>query len=258
LAKSIDLNCDMGESFGVYHYGADEEIIHEITSANIACGWHAGDPQVMDHTIQLCKINGVSAGAHPGFPDLIGFGRRNMMVSANEIRNYIIYQIGALQGFAKSQGINLAHVKPHGNLYNMAAKDSQMAAAIAEGVKRVDPDLILVGLAGSLLCQEGEKAGLRVAQEVFADRAYRADGSLVPRGEPGAMIHSAEEAVQRMIRLIESGYMTAIDGTKLKMEAHTICMHGDTPGAALYAKAIREMLESKGVEIVTMNEVLFK
>jgi len=256
VAKKIDLNCDMGESFGVYRYGADEEIIQEITSANIACGWHAGDPLVMDHTIQLCKSHKVAAGAHPGFPDLLGFGRRNMMVSAKEIRNYIIYQIGALQGFAHSQGINLAHVKPHGNLYNMAAKDSSMAAAIAEGVKAIDPNLILVGLAGSLLCQEGQKAGLRIAQEVFADRAYRADGSLVPRGEPGAMIHSTEEAVQRMIQLIETGYMTAIDGTRLKMDAHTICMHGDTPGAATYAKAIRQMLESKGVQIVAMAEVV--
>jgi UPF0271 protein len=256
VAKKIDLNCDMGESFGVYRYGADEEIIQEITSANIACGWHAGDPQVMDHTIQLCNLHRVAAGAHPGFPDLMGFGRRNMMVSAREVRNYIIYQIGALQGFAQSQGISLAHVKPHGNLYNMAAKDSSMAAAIAEGVKAIDPNLILVGLAGSLLCQEGQKAGLRVAQEVFADRAYRADGSLVPRGEPGAMIHSTEEAVQRMIQLIETGYMTAIDGTRLKMDAHTICMHGDTPGAANYAKAIRQMLESKGVQIVAMAEVI--
>lgn len=256
MAIKIDLNCDMGESFGVYRYGADEEIIREITSANIACGWHAGDPQVMDHTIQLCKLHGVAAGAHPGFPDLMGFGRRNMMVSANEVRNYIIYQIGALQGFAQSHGVKLAHVKPHGNLYNMAAKDSTMAAAIALGVKAIDPNLILVGLAGSLLCKEGQKAGLRVAQEVFADRAYRADGSLVPRGEPGAMIHSTEEAVQRMIQLIETGYMIAIDGTRLQMDAHTICMHGDTPGAAAYAKAIREMLESKGVQILPMTGVV--
>lgn len=256
MSKRMDLNCDMGESFGVYKYGADEEIIAEITSANIACGWHAGDPNVMNHTIELCKRNSVSAGAHPGFPDLVGFGRRNMNIAPKDVRNDVIYQLGALQGFAKSHGVPLQHVKAHGNLYNMAAKDQAMAVAIAEAVATVDSSLILVGLSGSLLCLEGKAAGLKVAQEVFADRGYRRDGSLVPRGEPGAMIHSPEEAAKRMIQLMEKGFLFANDGSALELEAHTICMHGDTPGAASYAKAIRMQLEQMGVEIVTMSEVI--
>jgi len=256
MRKMIDLNSDMGESFGAYRYGADKDIVEFISSANIACGWHAGDAVVMDQSTKLCRSHQVAMGAHPGFPDLVGFGRRNMICSPAEIRAYLIYQIGALQAFAHSQGIELSHVKPHGNLYNMAGQDLKMALAIAEGVKAVNPNLILVGLAGSRLCQAGYELGLRVAEEVFADRGYRADGSLVPRGEPGAMIETLEEAVSRIVHLVETGEMIANDGSILKIEAHTVCLHGDTPGAASYAKAIRQMLTAKGILIAPMAEVI--
>ncbi len=256
MRKMIDLNSDMGESFGAYRYGADQDIVEFISSANIACGWHAGDAVVMDQSTKLCRTHQVAMGAHPGFPDLLGFGRRNMNCSAAEIRAYLIYQIGALQAFAHSQGIELSHVKPHGNLYNMAGQDLKMALAIAEGVKAVNPKLILVGLAGSQLCRAGYQTGLQVAEEVFADRGYRADGSLVPRGEPGAMIETLQEAVSRIVHLVETGEMIANDGSILKLEAHTVCLHGDTPGAAAYAKAIRQMLTEKGITIAPMAEVI--
>ncbi|NLN83176.1 MAG: LamB/YcsF family protein [Firmicutes bacterium] len=256
MAKIIDLNCDMGESFGVYKYGSDEEIITEITSANIACGWHGGDPMVMDFTVGLCKTHGVNPGAHPGFPDLVGFGRRNMQIAPRELRADIIYQVGALQAFAHSHGLKLTHVKPHGNFYNMAAQDEEMALSIAQAVKDVNKDLILVGLSGSLLVRTGEKIGLAVAHEVFADRGYLPNGVLVPRTEPGAIIETTEEAVSRMVSLLENGYFAANDGSPLYLKADTICLHGDTPNAAAYARAIRLMLEENGVRIAPMPEVL--
>lgn len=256
MAKFIDLNCDMGESFGVYKYGSDEEIIGEITSANIACGWHGGDPMVMEHTMSLCKTHVVQPGAHPGFPDLVGFGRRNMNIAPAQLRGDIIYQIGALQAFAAVQGLKLTHVKPHGNLYNMAAVNEEMALAIISAVKDLDRDLVLVGLSGSLICSLGESAGLQVAHEVFADRGYLPNGQLVPRSRPDALIKSTEEAVSRMVTLLEEGYLAAVDGTKIKLKAQTICLHGDTPQAPQYAAAIRQMLISNGVQIMPMTEVL--
>lgn len=253
MARTIDLNCDMGEAFGIYQFGADLDIIGSISSANIACGWHAGDPVVMEARVKLCKEHGVAIGAHPGFPDLMGFGRRNMNCSPAELRSYILYQVGALQGFVRSQGLKLSHVKAHGNLYNMAAVNAEMARSIAQAVYDLDSELVFVGLAGSELCKAGRQIGLRVAEEVFADRAYKPDGNLVPRGEPGAVFHEVEQAVQRIVQLVEKGTLTAQDGSEIAVQGDTICLHGDTPGAADYAKAVRQQLEQRGIEVRAMN-----
>ena len=253
MVRTIDLNCDMGEAFGIYQFGADLDIIESITSANIACGWHAGDPLVMDARVKLCKEHGVAVGAHPGFPDLMGFGRRNMQCSPAEIRAYVLYQLGALQAFVQAHGVKLRHVKAHGNLYNMAAVDIAMATAIAEAVASFDASLVFVGLAGSFLCEAGKAAGLTVASEVFADRAYQANGNLVPRGQPGAVFHEVDQAVQRIVQLVEQGTLTAYDGSILEVQGDTICLHGDTPGAADYARAVREQLESRGIVVQAMG-----
>lgn len=201
--KKVDLNSDLGESFGAYTIGLDEEVIAQISSANIACGYHAGDPMVMAQTVASAKEAGVAVGAHPGFPDLMGFGRRNMVCSPKEIKAYIQYQMGALLAFTKAQGIPLQHVKPHGALYNMAGKDMDMAMAIAEGIAEVDSSVILLGLAGSAMLEAGKKVGLPVACEVFADRAYQKDGSLVPRGQEGAVIHDTELAISRTVAMVD-------------------------------------------------------
>ena len=253
MVRTIDLNCDMGEAFGIYQFGADLDIIKSISSANIACGWHAGDPLVMDARVKLCKEHGVAVGAHPGFPDLMGFGRRNMQCSPAETRAYVLYQLGALHAFVQSHGLKLRHVKAHGNLYNMAAVDITMATAIAEAVASFDSTLVFVGLAGSHLCAAGKAAGLRVASEVFADRAYQADGNLVPRGQPGAVFHEVDQAVQRIVQLVEQGTLTAYDGSIIEVQGDTICLHGDTPGAADYACAVREQLENRGIAICAMG-----
>ncbi|MBR2663948.1 MAG: LamB/YcsF family protein, partial [Clostridia bacterium] len=202
---SIDLNADLGESFGRYTLGMDEKIMEVISSANIACGFHAGDPMVMERTVRLAAEAGIAIGAHPGFPDLMGFGRRNMAVSPEEARAYILYQLGALDAFLRPMGIRMRHVKPHGALYNMAAADEQLARAICGAVKDFDPELRLVGLSGSLLIRAAEKTGLRAISEVFADRAYEADGSLVSRRKPGAIISDEREALRRVIRMVKEG-----------------------------------------------------
>ncbi len=256
MRRLIDLNSDMAEAFGAYQMGADLDIIRSLSSANIACGYHAGDPLVMDARVKLCREHGVAVGAHPGYPDLMGFGRRNMVLSASEVRGYMIYQIGALQAFATAHGVRVEHVKPHGALYNMAAVDAKLAKAVAEAIYAVDPDCILVGLAGSELVAAGRAIGLSVAEEVFADRGYRPDGTLVPRNEPGAIIKSVDEAVERIVRLVETGKIVASDGQEIAVRGDTICLHGDTPGAAEYAQAIRTRLEAKGVSIRPMREVL--
>ena len=247
--RNIDLNCDMGEAFGIYQFGADLEIIKSISSANIACGWHAGDPMVMDSRVKLCADHGVAVGAHPGFPDLLGFGRRNIVCSPAEVKSYILYQVGALLAFTKSNGIVMSHVKAHGNLYNMAAIDYKMARAIAEAVYDLDSELVLVGLANSQFVKAGHDVGIRVAEEIFADRAYQANGNLVPRTEPNAVFHSIEQAVQRIVELVEQGTLTAIDGTKIVTKGDTICLHGDTAGAADFAREVRQNLEARGIEL---------
>ena len=257
MAK-IDLNCDMGESFGAYKLGFDEEIIKYVTSANIACGFHAGDPVVMQRTIGLAKTYGVKVGAHPGYPDLLGFGRRNMAVAATDVKGYLIYQIGALQAFARVEGLELQHVKPHGALYNMAVKDPKLAQAIAEAVKSLDKGLILVVLAGSAWVNIAKEQGLRVAGEAFADRAYSADGSLVPRSQPGAVIKDKKEVAERVIGMIEEGRVKAITGEDVIIKADTICLHGDTPGALELAIHLRSALGDRGIKVVPLEEIVKK
>ena len=252
----VDLNSDLGESFGAYTLGMDAEILRFVSSANVACGYHAGDPLVMEDTIRLAKEAGVAVGSHPGFPDLMGFGRRNMVCSPKEVKAYVKYQLGALLAFTKSQGLAMQHCKPHGALYNMAAKDKAMAVAIAEAIKEVDPDIILLGLANSLMIEAGKEAGLRVASEVFADRAYQADGTLVPRSKPGAVIHDTEEAIARTIRMVKEGKVTAITGEEVPLSADSICVHGDNPSALAFVENIRARLEAEGVSIVPISQIV--
>ena len=246
---SIDLNADLGESFGRYTLGMDEKIMEVISSANIACGFHAGDPMVMERTVRLAAEAGIAIGAHPGFPDLMGFGRRNMAVSPEEARAYILYQLGALDAFLRPMGIRMRHVKPHGALYNMAAADEQLARAICGAVKDFDPELRLVGLSGSLLIRAAEKTGLRAISEVFADRAYAADGSLVSRRKPGAIISDEREALRRVIRMVKEGKVKAINGEEIAIRAESVCVHGDGEKALLFAKSIREALTANDIQV---------
>jgi UPF0271 protein len=245
----IDLNCDLGESFGSWKMGADEEIIPLISSANIACAFHAGDPLVMQKTVALAKQQGVSVGAHPGFPDLQGFGRRNMALSPAEVKACVQYQIGSLDAFCRAAQVTLAHVKPHGALYNMAAKDVALAMAIAEGIAEIHPRLILLGLAGSLMIEAAKDAGLPVAQEVFADRAYEEDGSLVARAKPGAMITDEDEAISRVIGMVKNGTVRAITGREIPVRADSVCVHGDGPKALLFVQKLNAAFRKEGVEI---------
>ena len=254
MDKRIDITCDMGESFGVYKLGFDEEMMPYITSANIACGFHAGDPIWMNRTVRLAEETGVAIGAHPSFPDLMGFGRRVMQISLEEVRSYVIYQVGALQVFTKAK--RLQHVKAHGSLYNMGEKDVELAGAVAEAVREVDPNLILVGLAGTAWIKAGYKVGLRVASEVFADRALNADGTLVSRSKPGAVIHDVEEVVARVSKMVTEGKVTAISGEELEVKVDTICLHGDTSGAATLARILRQNLEAAGIAVVPMGNFL--
>ena len=250
----IDINCDMGESFGAYKLGQDEEVIKYITSANIACGYHAGDPLVMEQTVSMAKNHGVSVGAHPGFPDLMGFGRRNMDATLPEIKGYVIYQIGALQAFAKAQGLRVEHVKPHGALYTMAVEDEKISEAIVEAIANVDKDLIFVALAGSKMTKIGERIGLRVAYEAFADRAYTPEGMLVSRKQPGAVIDDPEVAAQRALMMAREGKVMAVDGTEIALRTETLCVHGDTPGAVNLVKKIRQTFTEAGVEVTPLSK----
>jgi UPF0271 protein len=252
----IDMNSDVGESFGVYKLGLDEEVIPHITSANIACGFHAGDPGVMRKTVALAKEFGVEAGAHPGFPDLMGFGRRNVDATLEEIQDYIVYQTGALQAFAQSQGRKLQHVKAHGSLYNMAVANPKIWEAIAEAVARIDRDIILVVLASSKresLLDIGKRYGIRIAFEAFPDRAYNKDGSLVSRREKGAVIHDHEMVTKRALKMAVEGKVIAMDGTEIELRADTLCVHGDNPAAVQMVKKIRQELKSAGVTVIPMK-----
>lgn len=245
----IDLNSDVGESFGAWRLGQDADLMPAISSANVACGFHAGDPGVMRETVALARSHGVAVGAHPGFPDLAGFGRRNMHCSPAEVEDFVVYQVGALAAVAAAQGVRLQHVKPHGALYNMACVEAPLAAAIARATAAVDRSLVLFGLPGSHLLAEGRRAGLRVAAEIFADRAYLADGALVPRSRPGSVIHDPEVVVARAIEMIRDRSVLSVDGTPVALEADTLCVHGDTPGAAALATAIRRALEATGIRV---------
>jgi 5-oxoprolinase (ATP-hydrolysing) subunit A len=248
----IDINCDMGESFGAYKIGEDEKVIPYITSANIACGFHAGDPMVMAHTMELAKRFRVAVGAHPGYPDLLGYGRRNLETFPGEIKNYLLYQIGALMAFAKAYGLTLQHVKPHGALYNLAARDEKVAQEVIEAIKSFDPGLILVMLSGSLGAKVAAASGLKVAQEVFPDRAYLKDGRLAPRTLGGAVIHDSDLVRKRIIKLVSTGKMTSIEGKEIGLKADTLCIHGDTPGAWKVARVIQKELKKAGIEIVPL------
>ena len=250
----VDLNADVGESYGAYVVGDDEALLASLTSASIAAGFHAGDPQVLRRTIRLARRHGVYVGAHPGFPDLAGFGRREMCLSADEAEDLVLYQIAAVAGVAKSEGVRLQHVKPHGALYNMAAADAGLAAAIARAVLAFDASLILFGLPGSALLEAGRAAGLRVATEAFADRAYQRDGTLAPRSIPGAVISEPSAVVSRAIRMVSEGVVTAIDGTDVQVAADTLCVHGDTPGAGQLAASVRSGLEAAGITVAAIAD----
>ncbi|HEY5633319.1 MAG TPA: 5-oxoprolinase subunit PxpA [Burkholderiaceae bacterium] len=245
----IDLNCDMGESFGAWKMGNDEAVLEHVTSANIACGMHAGDPGTMRATVRAARSRGVAIGAHPGFPDLQGFGRRAMALTPSQAYDTVLYQIGALAGFARAAGGRVSHVKAHGMLYNMAAKDAALAEAIARAVRDFDDSLVLYGLAGSALIAAAEGAGLRAASEVFADRTYQDDGSLTPRSLPGSMIDDVDAAIAQVKRMVLEGVVRSVSGKDVPVKADTLCIHGDQPGAVVFARAIRDALQGAGVEV---------
>jgi UPF0271 protein len=250
---TIDLNCDLGESFGAYTIGADAEVMASISSANVACGYHGGDPAVMRRTVRLAREQGVAVGAHPGLPDLAGFGRREMRVSPQEVEDMVLYQIGALAAIAQSEGVQLRHVKAHGALYTMAARDRALADAIARAVAAFDRSLILFGLPGSELMRAGVACGLRFASEGFADRAYEADGSLAPRSRAGAVIYDVEAVVRRAVRMAVDDRVAASDGSDVEIHVETICTHGDTPGAQALTRALRAGLERAGIAIAPVG-----
>lgn len=250
----IDLNCDMGENFGIYKLGCDEEAIPYVTSINVACGFHASDPSNMLKTIRLAKKYGVAIGAHPSFPDLVGFGRRFMAASAEEIKADVIYQIGALAGLCWSEGLTLQHVKAHGALYNAAEKDIKVATAIAEAISDFDPKLYMLCSSGSAMVTAAKNIGIKYVEEAFADRAYTAEGTLVSRKQTGAVIHDVHEVAERVVKMVTHQCVTAIDGTTVPISAQTICVHGDTPGAVTMIKTIRAQLEEKGIQLKAFGE----
>ena len=253
IMERIDLNADVGESFGPYVIGDDERMLPHVTSANVACGCHGGDPSVMRRTVRLAAACGAAPGAHPGYADLIGFGRRDITMDPQELEDLVVYQIGALAGVAAAEGARLRHVKPHGALYNRAARDRRLADAIARAVRAVDDRLILFGGSGSCLIDAGEAAGLPTAAEVFADRAYRADGSLVPRREPNAVITDPAAVADRALRLVERGEVAAVTGEVIRLRRDTICLHGDTPGAGDLAATLRSRLEDAGIRLAPVG-----
>jgi UPF0271 protein len=250
----VDLNCDMGESFGRWELGADAEVMPHITSANIACGAHAGDPAVMRRTLRLAREHGVACGAHPGFADLAGFGRREIPMTPEEIADLVIVQIGALQAIARSDGIRLTHVKPHGALYNMAARLPVLADAIAGAVASLDTSLVLFCLAGSPMIAAAERAGLTAAAEGFADRSYEPDGSLTPRSVAGSVIHDRQQVVARAVRMVRESRVTARNGEDIDLRVETICVHGDTRGAADLARALRAGLDAAGLTVAAVRK----
>ncbi|MGY3088156.1 UPF0271 protein [Hymenobacter sp. UYAg731] len=246
---SVDLNCDMGESFGAWTLGDDAALMPFITSANIACGYHAGDPAVMKQTVRAALKHNVAIGAHPGLPDLVGFGRRNMDISAEEAFDMTVYQLGALHAVARAEGGQLYHLKPHGALYNMAATNAALATAIAEAVYKVQPELVLYGLAGSELTKAGEKLGLKTAHEVFADRTYQANGTLTPRRQPDALITSADVAIAQVLRMVRGGGVRTQQGTDVAIRADTVCLHGDGTHALEFAQRLHQELRAAGIQL---------
>ena len=252
----IDLNCDLGESFGNYKIGMDEEVIPLISSANVACGYHASDPMVMQKNIAMTKKFGTAVGAQPGFPDLMGFGRRNLSVSPAEAKAYTLYQLGALDAFCRTQGVKLQHVKPHGAIYNMAAKDYELARGICEAIYEFDKDLIVLALSGGQLIRAGQDIGLRTALEFFSDRAYEEDGTLVNRRKEGAVITDENEALARVVRMIKENKLTAITGKDISIKADSVCVHGDGVKALEFVKKIREELTDEQIAIKPLAEIV--
>ena len=257
--RRIDINTDTGESFGRWKLGDDESLLRWVSSANVACGMHAGDPLVMDSTVAACGKHGVSVGAHPGYPDLQGFGRREIRMTAAEIEAYMLYQIGALNAFLEARQMKMTHVKAHGSLYNMACVDEGIALAVARGIAKASKEgrpLVLVGLPGSSLIWAGGKVGLPVASEGFCDRAYQDDGNLVPRSKQGSVITDLTEIAARAVRMVRDGRVTTETGKVLELNVDTVCIHSDTPGAPAIAKAVSEALVRSGVEIAAIDKVL--
>ncbi len=256
MSKLINLNADMGESFGAYSIGNDAAMLNVVGSANIACGYHAGDPLVMGQTVELAKENDVSIGGHPGFPDLQGFGRRKMSVPSQELEAMIIYQVGALQAIAKSKGAEITHVKPHGALNTMACVDMNMSRVVAQAIKAISPDMILLAPATSCLYRAGIDANLSTASEVFADRTYDKNGNLTPRSEPGAVIHDPEQSADQILSFLNAGKLLTPSGQGIETPIHSICVHGDTANALAIAKCVRKRLQKAGFELADLPLIL--
>lgn len=255
MENVIDLNCDMGESFGAWRMGDDEHVMPYISSANVACGFHAGDPRTMAATVRRAKELNVGVGAHPGFPDLVGFGRRNLDVTPEEARTDVLYQIGALSGFCRNARIPLQHVKPHGQLNNLAMKDRSLAEAIVLAVKDFDPDLIIIAYGGEL-ARMAEECGMRVAYEIYADREYQVDGTLVPRRVAGSVITDVDRIVRRAIHMVQHGEIETVTGSTIAVKAHTICVHGDTPGAASVVEVLRRGFDAAGISVAPLARIV--
>mgnify|MGYP001446094389 CR=1 FL=1 len=247
--RTLDLNCDMGESFGAWKMGDDRAIMPLITSANVACGFHAGDPSTIRATVRLAVDHGVAVGAHPSYPDLQGFGRRAMQISAQECYDLVVYQAGAVEAFARAAGAPLHHVKIHGMLYNVAAKDEGLADAIARATKDLGGGVMLYALSGSLMMEAAQRHGVRAVGEVFADRSYQGDGTLTPRGQPGAMITDEAASVAQVLMMVEQGKLRSLDGVEVPVEAGTLCLHGDQPGAIRFAQALRVAFKERGIAL---------
>lgn len=256
IMYKVDLNSDLGESFGLYKIGSDEEIIRTVTSVNVACGIHAGDPMVMDKTIKMCMEHGTAVGAHPGFPDLQGFGRRQMQMKKGELKNYILYQLGALDAFARLHGTRLQHVKPHGALNNMMPYSEQYSREICEAILAFDPELILVAPTNTMTLQMARDMGLRTVSEVFADRAYQDDGYLLSRSCPEAVLTDEDEAIKRVIRMIKNKTVISVTGKEIPIQANSVCIHSDSAIALNYAKKVRKALEAEGIVLCSMKEML--
>lgn len=254
--RAIDLNSDLGESFGAYTLGLDEALMGFVTSANVACGWHAGDPLVMEKTVRCAERAGVAVGAHPGYPDLMGFGRREMKVTAEEAYTYVLYQLGAIDAFVRANGSKLQHIKPHGALYNQACKDQKLASAICRAAQVFDPALIVLAPYSSAFRTAAEAIGQPFAAEFFADRAYLPDGSLVPRSQPGAVIHDPEEACRRVLQMTRQGTVMCNDGSELSMRCVSVCVHGDNEAALATVRSIRAALEREHIQLRPMKELI--
>lgn len=256
MGRLVDLNSDLGESFGAYKIGMDEEVIKLVSSANVACGFHASDPVVMQKTVKAAVASNIKVGAHPGYYDLMGFGRRNMNITPKEAYAYVTYQLGALNAFCVQQGTKIQHVKPHGALYNTAGKDYELAKGICQAVYDFDPSIILLGLSGSQMINAGHDIGLKCANEFFADRAYEDDGSLRARSKEGSMITDENEAIERVVKVLKTGYVTTYSGKELELKIDSICVHGDNAHALEFVKTIRERLTKEGITIAPLCEVL--